>query len=372
MARISAELMNRLLSRTRRKSGAYKPGRGSNSCRSYGSVWTNYRETNCCYNQNQMFGTFLGYQAGGMAANLLGGLLSWGANGIASLIQNKRAQNQVTSNQQTPVAEAPVAEAPAVESPVAESPVANNNDLVDKVLKKLKKEDNKELKSALQGKLHIMRAVKKDITEEEITTRLTNYAKGWEFNQFSVKAALDQDVTFENTDCANAKNIPQLISAYEQFGKEYVEFYDKDLDNNINIYEMFYQELLEHYIIKERMDQKEAIKKATEIVERYKNEKYHINNLPKENSNDEANMFILIANKIITLEGAQGAKVDTMISPNEATAFLCTIANFDKDHGLKNKITATEYNIANLNILDGENCIVQKNMSYYFKNMFTN
>ena len=94
---------------------------------------------------------------------------------------------------------------------------------VETVLANLKS-DNAALKSSLERKYATMKAVKPNISDEEAITRLTNYAKAWEFNQFGVKAASGLDVTYENTDCASAKTTEELKQAYKQFGVEYVEF----------------------------------------------------------------------------------------------------------------------------------------------------
>ena len=200
-----------------------------------------------------------------------------------------------------------------------------------------------------------MKAVKPNIDNEEAIDRLTNYAKAWDFNQFGVKAASGLEVTYKNTECANAKNLDELKSAYKQFGKEYVEFYDQNENDKIDIYELFYQELIEHYIIEDKMTTADAIKKATEIVEEYTKKNYSSINVPAATTK-EAKLFACTVNKITTLEGAEGATVDSELSADEAAAYLLAMAQFDDK---KNAITDSEHNHAQMSLIDDDESIIQ-------------
>lgn len=177
---------------------------------------------------------------------------------------------------------------------------------------------------------------KNGITTDQtvLENRILNYAKGLKYHNFEAKAQTNNDVEFQS-DCSKATTLEDLAKSYQQFGKEYVEFMDQDGDGEINVHEMFYQELQDFYSTK-NMNKTEAKRKAIETLEKFKS--YNINNLPDENSElyntKEMELFTTVMKKI----GLLDADANGQISSDEAGAYLMTTAQQDG----KNNIKATE------------------------------
>lgn len=167
---------------------------------------------------------------------------------------------------------------------------------------------------------------------EKIQKRLTNYVKGLKYHNFEAEAQDNNNAEF-HSDCAKAKSYDELSKAYQQFGKEYVEFLDQDGDGEINVHEMFYQELQDLYSSKKEMNKTEAKKKAIEMFEKFKS--YNIDNLPDENSElyntEEMELFTTVMKKI----GLLDADKNRQISSNEAGAYLMTTAMPDGKNNIK-------------------------------------
>ena len=218
---------------------------------------------------------------------------------------------------------------------------------VSTVLSNLGKTDCAELKAALNRKYNTMIAVKSDISNEETLTRLTNYAKAWEFQQKENQAAMEEDVIYENKERAEAKTVDELVNAYQQFGKEYVEFYDKDYNDKVDIYEMFYDELINNYMNLTHLTRKEATELAIKNVEEFKNANYDFKN-PPQNNTAESLLFTELMNRISTLEDLpNNENFDFEIDYNEAATHLFSMAQICDD---KNSITKSEFNNANFAI----------------------
>lgn len=322
----------------KRQSRAYQPGAGVKHNNST-SAWTAYWNSNQCCNSEQQYSQYMGYQAANFVTSSLFQVLG-AVMGASNPTQEVAEEEDVKETEET-YQKATVEEKTPVETVIEDLKI-----------------DNDALKSCLERKYTTMKAVKPNIDNEEAIDRLTNYAKAWEFNQFGVKAASGLDVTYENTDCASAKTAEELKQAYKQFGVEYVEFYDQNENDKIDTYELFYQELVEHYTIEKKMTTAEAIKKATEVVKEYADNKYSIINLPKTEA-EEAQLFTLVVNKITTLEGAEGATVDSELSADEAAAYLLAMAQFDDK---KNAITDSEHNHAQMSLVDEDQSIIQNKM----------
>ena len=179
---------------------------------------------------------------------------------------------------------------------------------------------------------------------EKIQKRLTNYVKGLKYHNFEAGAQANNNAEF-HSDCAKAKSLDELSKAYQQFGKEYVEFLDQDGDGEINVHEMFYQELQDLYSSKE-MKKTEAKKKAIEMLEKFK--AYNMETLPDENSElydtDEMELFTTVMKKI----GLLDADKNRQISSDEAGAYLMTTArSLDGKNNIKAaEATQTERGIA--------------------------
>lgn len=178
-----------------------------------------------------------------------------------------------------------------------------------------------------------------EIDETSIKTRLVNYAKALNFHKAELAAKKGTDVVYENSDCANAKNTNELIDKYKQFGKEYVELYDKNGDKSIDVYELFYKDLSDNLVEQYGYDKTKAEKAAITITQEYKKNGYTILNQPKEDS-IPAEIFRDAVNKITIIDTAKGATVNGNISTDEAAAHLITMAQICDN---KNSITKSEF-----------------------------
>ena len=183
----------------------------------------------------------------------------------------------------------------------------------------------------------------KKLTANEITERLNNYAKGWKFNQFQTKACFGLEVPEYQSDCAKAKSESELKDAYKQFAKEYIEFYDQDGNNSISAEEMFFQELIEHYILEENLPATEAKNKAIQILENYKTNSYGLLedgtvNLPSDNST-EASLYSEIINLLRRTESSLDVKNNKEFDVEEIAPYLHAMA-WSNDNG--NNITSSD------------------------------
>ncbi len=218
-----------------------------------------------------------------------------------------------------------------------ETPVVNKDLLISKIMEAVDMKDSEALKRDLLTKYNVMTSVaeqnKETLDLDEIQTRLTNYAKGWKFNQFQVKASLDLDAPEYQSDCSKAKTMEELKAAYNQFAKEYIEFYDQDENNKIEIEEMFYQELIEHYSLRDRMSTAEAKKKALETLENYKTNNYGLLNngtinLPNDGS-DEATLYSLILGKLTRMEQTLNIDNNAAFDQEEIAIYLNAMASIN-------------------------------------------
>lgn len=204
-----------------------------------------------------------------------------------------------------------------------------------------------------------------EIDDTKLEERIANYAKGMKYNKFEKDALKNTELEFKS-DCTKAKNLEELQAAYKQFGKEYVEFYDNDGDGEINVHEMFYQELISKYeksniskkeakgLTKEQIDAKAHVKakaQAIQTLEKFKT--YTKDNFPNENDEifdtDEMELFTKVLMKIGILDEDKNGQ----LSSDEAGAYLMSKAHFIDDN---NTISAKE----DINVDTG---IASQNMS---------
>ena len=222
----------------------------------------------------------------------------------------------------------------------------SSEDIVKEMLSEvdLKGVDLKDVVGKYNTILAVDKANNTTTPTEKIQKRLTNYVKGLKYHNFEAEAQANKNAEF-HSDCAKAKSLDELSKAYQQFGKEYVEFLDQDGDGEINVHEMFYQELQDLYSSK-GMNKTEAKKKAIEMLEKFKG--YNIETLPDENSElcdtDEMELFTTVMKKI----GLLDADKNRQISSDEAGAYLMTTAmSLDGKNNIKAaEATQTERGIA--------------------------
>ncbi len=184
-----------------------------------------------------------------------------------------------------------------------------------------------------------------EINETTLQTRIENYAKGWKFEQFGKQSVLGKVGEFQS-DCSNAKTLDELKQSYKQFGAEYTEFYDNDGNKAVDAYEMFYQELQDHYSTK-GLSSAEAKAKALEVIQEYSQKGYSIANLPDNVDTDEMELFTLVLSKI----GVLDANKDGVLGQDEAASYLLTMAQMNDK---KNNITSQEYLVTEMAITDPE------------------
>lgn len=190
-----------------------------------------------------------------------------------------------------------------------------------------------------------------------LENRIVNYAKGLKYHNFEAEALKNDNAEFQS-DCSKAKTLEDLAKSYQEFGKEYVEFMDQDGDGEINVHEMFYQELQDLYSIK-GMSKTEAKQKAIETLEKFKS--YNIDNLPDENNElydtEEMELFTTVMKKV----GLLDADANGQISSDEAGAYLMTTAqSLDNKNNIKAAeakkieigIAADGYSVKDLQKLD--------------------
>ena len=190
-----------------------------------------------------------------------------------------------------------------------------------------------------------------------LENRIVNYAKGLKYHNFEAEALKNNNAEFQS-DCSKAKTLEDLAKSYQEFGKEYVEFMDQDGDGEINVHEMFYQELQDLYSIK-GMSKTEAKQKAIETLGKFKS--YNIDNLPDENNElydtEEMELFTTVMKKV----GLLDADANGQISSDEAGAYLMTTAqSLDNKNNIKAAeakkteigIAADGYSVKDLQKLD--------------------
>ena len=223
--------------------------------------------------------------------------------------------------------------------------VNNREQVLADVLDELNKKadgslESKALVGALITKYQAIKSVAEDngqtVNYTDMITRLTNYAKGREFQLFGLQASLGDDVTY-NSECAKAKTLPVLKASYNQFANEYIEYFDKDGNGKIGLYEMFYENLVSNYL-NEGLTPIEAAKKAMETTNSYLQKQYDVMNLPEGEDND-AITFKLVVNKFVNVESLVDTKIDSELDATEIAPYLHAMANLESG----NNITGKEY-----------------------------
>ena len=291
----------------------------------FGSIFNSIGCTSTTYGSTKNgTGSMIGALVAGLALNYAPRILGGFIGGISSAVQTSRAQK-------------------AEENKYSQQAYDSEN-IINQVLSNVGLENSEALKRDLISKHENMLVIAKQNGEtldlEEVQTRLTNYAKGWKFNQFNVNANLGLETPEYESECSKATTKEELKEAYNQFAKEYIEFYDQDSNDSISIEEMFYQELIQHYTTQKRMSTAEAKEKAIQVVTDYSEKGYGINaehevNYPKDDS-DETGIFALILNKILRTENTLQYNFDHEFNTNEIASYLFAMASI-KDEG--NNIT---------------------------------
>lgn len=207
--------------------------------------------------------------------------------------------------------------------------------------------ETKDFQKAVINKYKLICSTSPETPSDEILSlRLKNYVKALKFHKVELAANKGEDVVYENKDCADAKTEEELIDKYQQFGKEYVELYDQDGDGSIDVYEMFYQEIIDHCTEVLGYSPDKAIQTAITILEEYQKKGYSMTNMPtgedmSEAEKDMAQLFSEVVNKISVIDTTAGATTDMKISASEAAAHLISTAQLTDT---KNAIKKDEFN----------------------------
>ena len=190
---------------------------------------------------------------------------------------------------------------------------------------------NAEFKSHILNKYDSMMRIYGDNkpSKDIINKRLINFARGYEFNKFEILAG--QGATVGDFSIKASSQTDDVKQKYLDFGAQYVEFYDKNGDGNADIWEIFYQELLEQYMIEDKMDGTSAQAKAIEIVDKYSALSFE--EIDKStDSSPEMTLLKMVMTKVgvISTSLDENADLENLkcISIDEAAALGVTYTNF--------------------------------------------
>ena len=240
------------------------------------SVASQNFQTNCANNQN----SFLPYLLSGM--NLLTNLLStvdFGSSSGTSDASSSVLEVQTTTAEVSEAGEA---------QPVEDETEFNEEDILEKVFSQI--ECSEQEKGALDSALRIKysniiqyaSSNNIELTEENLITRLTNYAKGMQYNRQFNNAynvglgaynLFKQPQYIEEHDAIletlmNSDNVETIIDYtapenatdeekfealkghYQNLADAYVEYFDTDCNGSVNLMEMFVIELAKQYLEK--------------------------------------------------------------------------------------------------------------------------
>ncbi len=235
-------------------------------------VATQNFQTNCANNQN----SFLPYLLSGM--NLLTNLLStvdFGSSSGTSDASSSVLEVQTTTAEVSEAGEA---------QPVEDETEFNEEDIFQQVFSQIEcpEEEKEALESALRIKysniIQYASSNNIELTEENLITRLTNYAKGVQYNrQFNnaynvglgaydlfkqpntIKehnAILEKLMNSDNVETIIDYTAPEdddkkkeaLKEHYQNLADAYVEYFDTDCNGSVNLMEMFVIELAKQYL----------------------------------------------------------------------------------------------------------------------------
>ena len=211
------------------------------------------------------------------------------------------------------------------------------------------------------SKYNTMKAVKSNITDEELETRIVNYTKGWMYNNFEQKTLLGKKPADFKSECSKATTTTELKDKYTQFAKEYIEYYDRNSDGEVDEAELLYDAVNSHYFSTEKLNSTEATQKAIQIVDEFSKGKLQ----PNEDGNTDEKILASVINKLkfLNLEANCSAS-DKTLNINEIKAYLLATAQMlDK----KNDISSDEVFTMATGIVNNNNGIKTKlNDAYDF------
>ena len=186
------------------------------------------------------------------------------------------------------------------------------------------------------SKYNTMKAVKSNITDEELETRIVNYTKGWMYNNFEQKTLLGKKPADFKSECSKATTTTELKDKYTQFAKEYIEYYDQNSDGEVDVAELLYDAVNSHYFSTEKLNSTDAKQKAIQIVDEFSKGKLQ----PNEDGNTDEKILASVIDKLnfLNLE-ANGSASDKTLNINEIKAYLLATAQMSDN---KNDISSDE------------------------------
>lgn len=204
--------------------------------------------------------------------------------------------------------------------------------------------------------IRVAEATGQNLSQEMIQIRLTNYVKGWSFNQFEQDAAKDLDSAnaweYERpAGSTDAEALKALKENYSKLADGYVEFYDGDGSGSIDLIEMFNQELIEHYK-NSGLSEHQAKTKAIETAIKFNNMSF--TEIDQSNdSSDEMQLYKLLMTKFGTLDDDSTKTIEGLrtLDKDEVQAYLFTKAQFDNTGS--NTITPLESQAIEYDIMTG-------------------
>ena len=208
------------------------------------------------------------------------------------------------------------------------------------------------------SKYNTMNAVNPKITDEELETRIVNYTKGWMYNNFEQKTLLGKEPAEFKSEC-KASTVDELKDKYTQFAKEYIEYYDKNSDGEIDVAELLYDAVNSHYFSTEKLNSAEAKQKAIHIVEEFSEGKLK----PNADGNDDEKILASVIDKLnfLNLE-ANSSDSDKTLNINEIKAYLLATAQMLDEN---NDIKSDEVSMMATGIAD-KNSVIQKRLNYAY------
>lgn len=209
------------------------------------------------------------------------------------------------------------------------------------------------------SKYNTMKVVNPKITDEELETRIVNYTKGWMYNNFEQKTLLGKEPAEFKSEC-KASTVDELKDKYTQFAKEYIEYYDKNSDGEIDVAELLYDAVNSHYFSTEKLNSAEAKQKAIQIVEDFTQNKLQ----PNENGNTDEKILASVINKLdfLNLEATTNSDSDKTLNINEIKAYLLATAQMLDEN---NDIKSDEVSMMATGIAD-KNSVIQKRLNYAY------
>lgn len=340
--------------KAKREHWTYQRGCQNARQSTYGMVFSNMISNAQCNNNNFRIG------------NMLGGMLF---QNVAAIIQTgSMVARGIRANREEK------AQQEAYEKTYNENNKIDPTEVIEEALKNIETQGDKEkeaLRQELEKKFNSIKTYSNSNNEvmdkATVITRLNNYARGLQFNQFGINVddTLENLITKFNTPEEEAKikaaiaatgqdpndvklveeeklarikkalevsgleweyNPPEktlenLKTHFETLSSSYVEFYDKNNDGTLSIKEMFVTELYEYYTLKKGLSKESAKQKAFEMGNKFASLNTNQISALDNSYSDEVSLYLKLVNIFETLEQEQKTddEIDTLTTAQAST-----------------------------------------------------